>query len=41
MGGVRTDLICFRLGTAVLMTNPVFVEQFGHFFGNHIAVVRD
>ena len=25
----------------MLVADPVFVEQLGHFFGDHVAVVRD
>ena len=33
------DLICFRLGTAVLVGDPVFVEQFLHLLRDHVPIV--
>ena len=41
MEGFQQPLIGFRFGTAVLVADSIFVEHFGHFFGNHVAVVRD
>ena len=35
----RQRLICFRFGTAVLVTHPVFVEHLCHFLGDHVAIV--
>ena len=35
------ELIRFGFGPAMLVSNLVFVEQIGHFFGDHVAVVRD
>ena len=35
------ELIRFRFGPAVLMRDFILVEQIGHLFCNHVAVVRD
>lgn len=34
-------LICFRFRAAVLVGDFVFLEQFGHFFGDHVAIIGD
>jgi hypothetical protein len=37
----RGGLICFRLGTAVLVGHPIFLEQFLHLFRDHVPIVRN
>ena len=38
-GLFQQPLIGFGFGTAVLMADSVFVEHFGHFFGDHVTIV--
>ena len=40
-GLFQQPLIGFWFGTAVLMADSVFVEHFGHFFGDHVTIVRN
>ena len=32
-------LVCFRFRTAVLVGDLVFLEQVGHFFGDHVIII--
>ena len=38
---MELGLVRFGFRGTVLVRHPIFVEQFFHFFGNHVAIVRD
>lgn len=38
-GRLEAMLVCFGLSGTMLVTDPVFVEHLGHFFGDHVAIV--